>query len=206
MKIISYLGLSIIIILNLCLISCTNKVRDEYSLGNLKSNNPYKGDETLIFIDADSNTLILNGAGRISKYLEQPAGINTNKVDLFEIDDTKFYSPGYNYCINIHMKAACCLQDNMGIYFMSGYQATNNSYNYNAGFGFPLPVYASPTTSHIDFLTTMNVHGKTFQNVFINTCINYNYPVPFPLKMYYTVKEGIIRLDFSDGKIMELKN
>lgn len=192
----------IVLLFVLLLSSCKDEPANIYELGSLKSSNPYTGKETLIFVNTAQDTLIFNGYSRTSKFIEGGNGGGNGEYNLYERDDTYFYSSDFRHRLRVQLSAECCNSDDIVIFYSWEPDTVSGSYVYSPVFNFPLPI--SNHSSHVTYLSYLSVLGNTYNHVYCSTCYNYNYPVPYPNKLYYTVNEGIIKMDYTDGSKLEL--
>jgi len=182
--------------------SCKVEPEDTFELGSLKSSNPYTGKETLVFVNTAQDTLIFKGYNRTSRFIEGGNGGGNGEYNLYEVDDTYFYSSDFHHQLHVQLNASCCNQNHMTVYYEWEPDTVSGSYVYSPVFNYPLPI--SSYSSTVTYLSYLSVLGKTYYHVYCSTCYNYNYPVPYPNKLYYTVNEGVIKMDYTDGSKLEL--
>lgn len=195
-------GFLIILLFVLFSGSCKDEPANIYELGSLKSSNPYTGKETLIFVNSANDTLTFKGYGRSSKFIEGGNGGGNGEYNLYEVDITNFYSSTLNHHFLVQLQASGSNSNYLSLIYAFEKDSSSGQYAYSPAFWFPLPITSySPAVSYLSYL---NVSGKTYYHVYCSTCYNYNYPVPYPCKLYYTVNEGIIKMDYTDGSKLEL--
>jgi hypothetical protein len=86
-KIIFYL--SIFFVISIFLSGCKKEL-GEYLLGDLKNQNPYSGDETLIFLNDQGDSVVFYGEGRSSYLFETPSTTNPRYYYTNERDECSF--------------------------------------------------------------------------------------------------------------------
>ncbi len=106
----------IVLLFVLLLSSCKDEPANIYELGSLKSSNPYTGKETLIFVNTAQDTLIFNGYSRTSKFIEGGNGGGNGEYNLYERDDTYFYSSDFRHRLRVQLSAECCNSDDIVIF------------------------------------------------------------------------------------------
>ena len=201
-KFVSRLGFALIVLF--LIFGCDKKI-GEYLLGDLKKQNPYTGNETLIFLDANGDSLVLYGTGRYTytqenEYHDDPQGYYVN-----EYDECTFMESRNDFELKIamgtHKSAAFTMSFSFKKSFDDGKYCT--CYSKGGGYFAPLVNYYSHPDKFMDSLKVLNTIYYdviadsamwTSSNMEQGECTRFVSPI------FYTIENGFIRIDFTDGK------
>ncbi len=193
------------------LFSGCNKEKGEYLLGDLKNQNPYSGDETIIFMDNQGDSIIFYGDGRSSYLFESPTSANKRYYYVNERDECTFIEKNNNYQFMINLTTRSESSAFMDIIFTQIDEDIGgecSSINYG-GSGYRLPLLEHYENTKL-FMDSLNVQNTYYKNVFADSGLIYNVNYGCSnwnkvTSMYYTTSYGLIKLDFDDGSTWELK-
>lgn len=186
------------------------KKRGEYLLGSLKNENPYSGNETIIFLDDQGDSVIFYGDGRSSYLFESPTSANKNYYYVNERDECKFIEKNNDcqFMINLTTRSeSSALMDIIFTQIDEDIGGECSSINYK-GIGYRLPLLEHYKDTDL-YMDSLNIQNTYYHNVFADSEIiyNVNYGCSDWNKvtcMYYTTSYGLIKLDFEDGSSWEL--
>lgn len=122
------------------IVSCQKaQLLGEYYLGNLKYENPYQGNETLVFQTSNNNSLTFPCQGRYSITNNSKPGHNSNDYYLWEADYTNFteLNGDYHFIIDMRIDKESA---SMGIRISDYITDTDTSIYIRAVSSFPLPL------------------------------------------------------------------
>ncbi|MCB2201182.1 hypothetical protein KQH26_00285 [bacterium] len=179
----------------------------EYLLGDLKNQNPFNGAETIIFLDNNNDSIVFYGEGRYSELIE-------SKPDKFRED---YYLNELDYCNFIEKNDTYELLIRLGNYYSHSADLVIELTRFvnpdqircpcSATFNIPLMDSYIDSASYIDSLSVLN---QNYYNVFVDSSIyignaNNCHDQIAPTAIFYTTTHGIIKIDFKDGSVWELK-
>ena len=187
-----------------------NKEKGEYLLGDLKNQNPYSGDETIIFLDNQGDSIIFYGDGRSSYLFESPTSANERYYYINERDECNFTEKNKNFRFSINLTTRNETGALMDI-LLTKIDNVNNGEcsNINNG-GYRLPLLENYRDTKL-FTDSLMVLDKYYYHVIADSglltkvsgvCDAWN-----KVKcLYYTTSEGIIKLEFENGNTWQLKS
>lgn len=182
---------------------------DEYYLGDLIYTNPYQGTEILVFSSSDGMDLSFHGNGRFRELNKNYLSVNSNEYYITEVDYCSFIDSINNYSIFISMKTYRHDPPDLWIGFSNNYLDKSNDYNANSWFILPLSV--NNLQSGQEYYDSIAIDNKYYYNVFSDSCELY-FPSgensdssQFLSKLFYNIDVGLIKFNFSDGIVWELK-
>ena len=190
------------------IVSC-NKEKGENLLGDLKNQNPYNGDETIIFLDDQGDSIVFYGDGRSSYLFESPTSANKRYYYVNERDECNFTEKNKKFRFSIYLTSRNKTGALMDI-LLTKIDKENNAEcsNINNG-GYILPLLENYRNTKL-FMDSLMVLNKYYYNVITDSgllthisgvCDTWNKVA----RLYYTTSHGIIKLDFEDGSTWELK-
>ena len=199
MKYFKFLFFSSILII-LCVSCFKDKLVGEYYLTEeMKDQVPFKGYETLHFINDSNNIIKIKAEDRIDVINKYYTDHTDKDYVLCEYNHILFSNESYG--MDIHMEA--CLFKPTGIGFEFIY--LNGKYDFHSGFS----IFVDDSTVHV--LDSLLINGSWLPEIYYDT-MKYDQTQPFPhdlpnipIKSYYSKSLGIVKVDFSDGSIWELK-
>jgi hypothetical protein len=205
-----FLSIGLSLITSVILLPGCNKEKGEYLLGDLKNQNPYSGDETIIFLDNQGDSIIFYGDGRSSYLFESPTSANKRYYYINERDECNFTEKNKNFRFSINLTTRNETGALMDI-LLTKIDNVNNGEcsNINNG-GYRLPLFENYRDTKL-FMDSLMVLDKYYYHVIADSgllakvsgvCDTWN-----KVKcLYYTTSEGIIKLEFENGNTWQLKN
>ena len=168
---------------------CNKNPTESYFLSDeMKSQNPFSGDEKLYFITDSAVQYVFTGGERRNVIHEISNGSDGGYY-LYEIDKMDF-SAGNNYGFNYDMQHVSRRYPIFQIHFSC------NGKGMVANFDMPI---SKENTQTVDSIYIM---GQWQYDIFISEkekVDNWAY------KLYYSTEFGIVKIDFSDGTFWELE-
>jgi hypothetical protein len=187
----------------------------EFLLGNYKSCNPFNGDETLIYKSDIGDSIIFFGNGRYSELFHyKPTNNPTNDYWVNERNNCGFSTEDKHYTLRINMSTHSSSSVEMYLQYVE--QVKVDTF-YGIGPTYPLPlsieVFNHPSPYQDKFyLDSLQVFNILYKEVFADSALlggflysqSHLTPDVRPTTFYYTVSEGIIRIDFDDDSFWGL--
>ena len=182
----------------------------EFLLGSYKVYNPYNGDETLLYKHSvNKSILTFYGDGRYSEFVEY-APTNNPTIDYWinERNLCSFTTEDERYTLRIDLETHW----NTAVEMLLRYNEQvriDTFYKKGPTYRLPLSIdFFNPPNIDRFYLDSLQVFSKCYNDVFAKRAPNgglYPYsqslqnPEIRPTTFYYTVNEGIIRIDFNDS-------
>ncbi len=195
-----------ITLLAILIASCgKNKELGVNLLGNLKNENPYTGNEQLIFLDQNNDSIIFNGEGRYSEEYEYTT-FNMNGYYVNEKDICSFVSSDgiYNLSISLYTHKATAAELTLKLFSNSNSSDGCNSYtNYT-----DIPLYENYYKTCF-FIDLISITDKYYYDVFVDSSlVHYGEcsTVNHAERLFYSTQYGILKIDFSNGTTWELES
>jgi len=188
--------------------SCGKKELGVNLLGNLKNENPYKGDEKLIFLNQNDDSIVFYGEGRFSEVYEY-TNSTMNGYYLNETDHCYFRSADNQYKLDVRLSSHLATNDGIVILLATYNKNELDSCNaYTTEMLLPLLDYI--IESSFFYIDTLETRKADYYNVFVdssalnqwNGCTQLTYAKRF----FYSTQSGLIKIDFSDGSFWELES
>jgi hypothetical protein len=209
MFLIAFAGLLLILFFSSC-----SKELGEYLLDDIKNENPYKGNETLIFLSSNNDTIKLKGNGRYSVTTHSSGGGSTyfDRHYVNEREQCSFNDENGELEIiirlmswTIHPEVITKYTLNCIFIDISNDDSDNcSSYIYSIA----LPIITHENTPV--FSDSLNIGGYIYNDVIsvqrnefsIGDCV---WKVELD-EISYCKSHGIIKMKFNDGTVWELLN
>ena len=182
---------------------------DEYYLGDLIYTIPYHGTENLVFSSSDGMDFSFHGNGRFRELQKNYLSVNSNEYYITEVDYCSFIDSINNYSIFISMKTYRNDPSKLGISFSNYYLDKTNEFNAYSRFILHLSVNNLQTGQ--EYFDSIDVGSRYYYHVFSDSCEVY-FPSgdngdssQYLSKLFYNKGVGLIKLNFSNGIVWELK-
>ena len=193
--------------LSIFLFGCKKEI-DEFLLGDFKKQNPYIGNETLIFINEIGETIVFDGEGRYSETFRTESESNPKRYYTNELDKCVFESRNGDYKFEIVLTTHKDRAFQMSIkIFRIINQPSHWCYCYSLYYQ-ALQNYYGRQDMYLDSLQVLD---KMYYDIMVDSSLSISTSLPddschrFVSNLFYTTNNGIIRLDFDDDSIWELK-
>ncbi len=193
--------------LSIFLFGCKKEI-DEFLLGDFKKQNPYIGNETLIFINEIGETIVFDGEGRYSETFRTESESNPKRYYTNELDKCVFESRNGDYEFEIVLTTHKDRAFQMSItIFRIINQPSHWCYCYSLYYQ-ALQNYYGRQDMYLDSLQVLD---KMYYDIMVDSSLSISTYFPddschrFVSNLFYTINNGIIRLDFDDGSTWELK-
>lgn len=195
-----------LILLILTIASCGKKELGVNLLGDLKNENPYTGNEKLIFLDQNNDSIIFNGEGRYNEEYEY-SNSTTNGYYINERDNCYFVSVDNKYYIDVYMSSYLSDTKNMAI-LLTSYGSKNLDSCRSITNYYDLPLYEYYNSGSVRFLDSIVVRDKNYYNVYVDSSMTHQWDgcneLNYAERLFYSTQYGILKIDFSDGDTWEL--
>ncbi|MCD4723682.1 MAG: hypothetical protein K8R63_02480 [Bacteroidales bacterium] len=182
---------------------------DEYYLGDLIYTIPYQGAEVLVFSSSEGMDLSFPGNGRFRESKKNYLSVNSNEYYITEVDYCSFIDSINNYSIFFSMKTYRNDPPKLWLGFSNNYLDKTNEFNANSMF--ILPLSFNNLQSGQEYFDSIAVGSRYYYHVFSDSCEVY-FPSgdnsdtsQYLSKLFYNIDVGLIKLNFSDGIVWELK-
>ena len=197
---------------------CGKKELGQFLLDGLKSQNPYSGTETLCFIDNNNDSILFYGNGRFSEIFEYKPDPGRDDYYVNERDQCFFLSDSENYNGNniqyelkIHM-----ITYKSSVALMTLLLTLKNTSNGDGCMSytrdFSLPLVDHYRNSHL-FIDSLKVLDTYYEDVIVDSSLLYQKKLNgncldpnTPRVIFYTTSYGIIKIDFNNGNVWNLKS
>jgi hypothetical protein len=182
---------------------------DEYYLGDLIYTIPYQGTEVLVFSSSDGMDLSFHGNGRFREYKKNYLSVNSNEYYITEVDYCSFIDSINNYSVFISMKTFRHDPPKLGFSFSNYYLDKTNEFNAYSVFILPLSI--NNLQSGQEYFDSIAVGSRYYYHVFSDSCElyipsgEYSDSSQYLSRLFYNKDVGLIKLNFSDGIVWELK-
>ena len=181
----------------------------EYYLGDLIYTVPYQGTEILVFSSPDGMDLSLHGNGRFRELKKNYLDWSSNDFYITEVDYCSFIDSINNYSVFFSMKTYHNDPPDLWFSFSNYYLDKANEFNANSRFVLPLSI--NNLQSGQEYFDSIAVGSRYYHHVFSDSCDLY-FPSgdngdssQYLSKLFYNKDVGLIKLNFSDGIVWELK-
>ncbi len=190
---------------------CRKKEIGKYHLGNLKDQNPFIGNETLIFISSDDDSIVFFGNGRYNKITRSKPHTSQERYYENEMDLCSFIEKDNNYELIIDLQTHLSDVSQMFLRYIETMQLSNETCTYYTTRLNKLPLSELPWQKghYIDSLKVLN---KYYYDVYADSSLltdgsgNYNCSSQNQATaIFYTTTHGIVKIDFEDGTSWGLK-
>jgi len=191
----------VVILLIIMSFSC-NKGRlvGEYYLTNdMKAINPFKGYEILTFENEIGINIVLAAGDRENEINKYNNGINTMDYNYCEYDNIDFVNENYKLVISM----SPCLSSE---YVHVGFSYLDGMYSFYSNFEL------LENDNHANYYDSLLINDSWFHKIYYDTMqYSLHKPFPysthsFPIKSYYSIESGVVKIDFSDSTYWELEN
>ena len=187
-----------LIIILLITFSCNKgkEIGGFYLTEDMKSQIPFKGLETISFIDSNGGIFIFSGGYRVTQEIEQTECNSCPDYYVFEEELINFNNGLDEIRLTIH--------------------ATNESYlnirfsidGQVFGFGFFSPLSRDNLKYQEQFIDSITINNTVYTNVYKDTIYTKELMNndQYPIYSYYSTEYGVLKIDFSDNSYWELNN
>lgn len=185
----------------------TEEILDEYYLGDLVNTNPYTGNEDIVFLSSKGDTILLIGKGRT--FSREEILLTTEPVTrmIYETDITNFIQEKGDFEFLIYLGTYTR-------YPLLGFRFSNfdiqDSVEYLSESRYKLPLTVAnlePEQWHYDSLF---IHDKYYFKVFADSAElkgpyqrETNLSDAQPIIFYYSITDGLLKVDFDDDSNWE---
>ena len=172
-------------------------VGEFYLTAKTKALNPFSGYEKLTFKDDTGPDEILVGDARINKITKSYIDDESGDFVLWEQDYSLFFND--QYALNIMI----AYSEMPGL--MIDFRDLVDGYNFYSGF----KIRDDSIIGR--FYDSILIHQVWYHHIYYDTTIyDHHQPFPadiqrFPVKSYYSVTSGVVKIDFSDNSSLELE-
>jgi len=190
------------------------QILGEYYLGELYSQNPYNGFETLVYKSSEGTLITFTGTGRKTTVYENKVSVNSNDYYIIEKDYMNLEESDGNYSMGIVLEPYNGEYNDpasIGIGWRDYVSDSSGSLTANSHFRIPLSEQnLEPEQLFFDSLLVLN---KIYYNVYSDQATTYQayegqslWAFVLPTVFYYNTTEGILKIDFNDGSTWELSH
>jgi hypothetical protein len=182
----------------------------EVPLGEMLNENPYSGNETLVFKTSEGNTIRFEGNGRYTDELRQSPNHNSYYW-LNEFNVTRFTETNMEYGLRIQMASRYDRGFDMSLVFINYVEFREVSCD--SWTSYSLPLDRKGGNLHHVFHDSLKVLDKLYYDVYVDTAFVISVTDnkdSCALKnntsqLFYNTSDGFLRFDFADGTRWELK-
>ncbi|MCB2201181.1 hypothetical protein KQH26_00280 [bacterium] len=188
-------NISLIFLMILFFAACGKLIDEFYLTTEEKAQIPFKGFETITFIDDSNNLFVLSGDDRFNQIMQQDECINCRDYYIFERESISFRNNNYE----LRLVVGSGVNAN---HFSIGYDIDELSFHSNL----ISPLSKETLSNNEVYYDSLIVNNKSYNNVFSDSLthqgsINID---PYPIRYYYSKEYGIIKIDFEDGSVWKL--
>ena len=162
----------------------------------MKAQIPFKGYETITFVDDSNNVYSFQAGEKFNEVYEYEECNSCKDYSIFEREWIIFNDETYKLLIKI--------SSGTDLYIFSISYSINN-----VGFRciFDPPLSQDNLSDNETFYDSLIVNNKTYYHVFSDTLTHTGIIEidPYPIRCYYSTEYGVLKIDFSDSTSWELE-
>ncbi len=188
---------SLLTVLIMIILTSCGKLIDEFYLSEeMKAQIPFKGFETITFIDDSCNIYVLSGGERFNQVIKQNECINCYDYYYIENESIEFNNEFYE--IGLFSEASGSSR------FSIRFKIDNLTFRCS----FNSPLSQDNLRENEIFYDSLIVNNKTYYHIFSDTLSHTGIIEidPYSVRCYYSTEYGVIKIAFSDSTSWQLES